>query len=258
MTIISYNVNGLRAAIRRGFLRWLAEFDADVVCLQEVKALPSEVPVAAFEALGYRCYFAPAQKRGYSGVAIFSRLPVRKVTVGCGIEKYDREGRFLQIDTDEASVVSVYMPSGSSGEVRQAFKMDFLKDFLDYTENLLKNCPKLVISGDFNICHHAIDIHDPIGNKNSSGFLIEEREWLSKWLKKGFIDTFRHFSSDEKSYTWWSYRAQARARNLGWRIDYHMASTSLENSLQRSQILSDLHHSDHCPIILRLKNWISN
>ncbi len=250
MKIITYNVNGLRAAIRKGFLEWLQATGADVLCLQEVKALPSELPVAALKALGYHCYFAPAEKRGYSGVAILSRRPAQGVVIGCGMERYDKEGRLLQIDLDTVSILSVYMPSGTSGEVRQSFKMNWLHDFMGYVTTLQKKRPQLLISGDFNICHKAIDIHDPVRNKHSSGFLPEERAWVSAFLDMGFIDTFRYFCPDPHCYTWWSYRAHARMRNLGWRIDYHMATNTLKDSLLRSKILSGAVHADHCPLLL--------
>ena len=252
MKIITYNVNGLRAALRKGFLDWVRAVDADVICLQEVKALPTEVPVSVFEALGYNCYFAVAEKKGYSGVAIFSRRAVSKVEVGCGIPTYDKEGRILRVDLKNFSILSVYMPSGTSGEQRQAFKMQFLEDFTTYITALRERLPKILLSGDFNICHNSIDIHDPVRNKNSSGFLPEERAWLSKFIETGFVDTFRYFCKEPHYYTWWSYRANARARNLGWRIDYHIATQELLPKLARSQILRTAIHSDHCPVLLEI------
>ena len=248
--IISYNVNGIRAAISKGLLDWIKATDADILCIQETKAQPDQVPLFDIEALGYRSYWYSAEKKGYSGVAILSRQEPDHVAYGMGIEKYDREGRFLRADFGDISVVSVYHPSGSSGDERQAFKMEWLADFQDYIETLKKERPKLILSGDYNICHKPIDIHDPIRNATSSGFLPEEREWMSGFLDSGFIDTFRLFNKEPQQYTWWSYRANARAKNLGWRIDYHMASLPLENTLKRAVILPDAHHSDHCPIVL--------
>ena len=252
MKIITYNVNGLRAALRKGFLEWTRAAEADILCLQEVKALPSELPISAFEDLGYSCYFATAEKRGYSGVAIFSRQPVLQVEVGCGLSAYDKEGRLLRIDLDNMSILSVYIPSGTSGEDRQAFKMQFLEDFITYITALRQRFPKILVSGDFNICHKPIDIHDPIRNKNSSGFLPEERAWLSAFIDSGFVDTFRYSCKEAQQYTWWSYLAHARARNLGWRIDYHMATQVLQPQLRRSQILRHALHSDHCPLLLEI------
>jgi len=250
--IISYNVNGIRAAIRKGLLDWLTAVDADIVCLQETKAQPEQIPLFDIEALGYRSYWFSAQKKGYSGVAILSKTEPDHVSYGMGIQKYDDEGRFIRADYGDISVVSVYHPSGSSGEERQAFKMMWLEDYQQYIDALKEERPKLVLSGDYNICHRPIDIHDPIRNAKSSGFLPEEREWMSGFLNSGFIDTFRLFNDQPHNYSWWSYRANARAKNLGWRIDYHMASLPLESQLSRALILPDAHHSDHCPIVLEV------
>ena len=176
--IITYNVNGIRSAMGKGWVEWLKAVNADVVCLQEIKATPDQIDVKPFEDLGYFTHWHPAEKKGYSGVAIFSRMRPKNVEVGCGMPKYDHEGRILRCDFDDFSVMSAYFPSGSSGEDRQAFKMEFLEDFLPYSEKIRKTCPNLIISGDYNICHKAIDIHNPVSNKNSSGFLPEEREWV--------------------------------------------------------------------------------
>ncbi len=252
LKLITYNVNGIRAAIRKGFLDWLRATDADIVMLQETKAQPEQVPVFDLESMGYRTYWHSAGKKGYSGVAILTRIEPDKVIYGLGIDNYDWEGRFLRADFGDATVISVYHPSGTTGEIRQAFKMNWLKDFQYYVEELKKERPNLVISGDYNICHKPDDIHDPIGNANSSGFLPEEREWMTNFLDSGFIDTFRHFNPEPHNYTWWSYMRNARQRNLGWRIDYHMASKPLESKLGRSVILKEAVHSDHCPVLLEL------
>ncbi|MCK4569241.1 MAG: exodeoxyribonuclease III [Bacteroidales bacterium] len=251
--IISYNVNGIRAAIRKGLLDWFKAVDADIICLQETKAQPEQIPLFDIEALGYRSYWFSAQKKGYSGVAIISKKEPDHVAYGMGIQKYDYEGRLIRADYGDVSIVSVYHPSGSSGDERQAFKMMWLDDYQQYIDELKKERPKLILSGDYNICHRPIDIHDPIRNARSSGFLPEEREWMSGFLNSGFIDTFRHFNDEPNNYSWWSYRANARARNLGWRIDYHMASLPMEQHLKRALILPDAHHSDHCPIVLEVE-----
>jgi len=250
--IISYNVNGIRAAIKKGFLEWLTAVDADIICLQETKAQPDQIPIFEFEALGYRTYWFSAQKKGYSGVAILSKETPEHVEYGMGIKKYDDEGRFIRADYGDLSVVSSYHPSGSSGDERQAFKMEWLDDYQNYVDELKKTRPNLILSGDYNICHKPIDIHDPVRNAKSSGFLPEEREWIGSFIESGFIDTFRHYNEEPHNYSWWSYRANARSKNLGWRIDYHMASISMQNSLQRALILPDAHHSDHCPILLEI------
>ena len=250
MKIITYNVNGIRAALGKGLLGWIKSADPDILCLQEIKAQPDQIPVPDFEEAGYKTFWHSAQKKGYSGVAILTKKQPDHVHYGIDIEKYDNEGRFLRADYGDVSVVSVYHPSGSSGDERQAFKMVWLEDFLHHINALKKIRPKLVISGDYNICHKPIDIHDPIRNATSSGFLPEEREWLTRFIESGFIDSFRRFNSEPKQYTWWSFRANARTKNLGWRIDYNMVSLPLENNMKRSVILADAKHSDHCPVLL--------
>src|SRR6478736_940345 len=253
MVILTYNVNGLRAAITKGFVNWLKATNADVVCLQEIKSTPEQVDTTLFENLGYHLYWHPAEKKGYSGVAIFSKIKPLHVEIGCGIEKYDFEGRVIRADFDNFSLMNVYMPSGSSGELRQEFKFGWMDDFLSYIDELKKTIPHLVICGDFNICHKAIDIHNPKSNAKTSGFLPEEREWMSKFFESGFIDTFRFFNQEPHHYTWWSYRAGSRGKNLGWRIDYHVATLPLEPRLKRSVILPDAMHSDHCPVLLEIE-----
>lgn len=250
--IITYNVNGIRSAMGKGWVEWLKAVNADVVCLQEIKATPDQIDVKPFEDLGYFTHWHPAEKKGYSGVAIFSRMKPKNVEVGCGMPKYDHEGRILRCDFDDFSVMSAYFPSGSSGEDRQAFKMEFLDDFLPYTEKVRKTCPNLIISGDYNICHKPIDIHNPVSNKNSSGFLPEEREWVDRFVAAGFVDTFRVFNQEPHQYTWWSFRANARNKNLGWRIDYHMATLAMKDRLRSSRILPEAKHSDHCPVLLEI------
>ncbi len=252
MKIISYNVNGIRAALKKGFAEWLSSENPDIICLQEVKALESQIDTTLFADMGYQVFWMSAVKKGYSGVAILSKIQPEKVVKGCGIAKYDDEGRVLRADYKDFSLMSVYMPSGSSGDERQAFKMLWLDDFYAYIEELKKERPKLIISGDYNICHEAIDIHNPVANKKSSGFLPEEREWVSKFISGGFIDTFRHFNKDPHHYSWWSYRANARQKNLGWRIDYHMATENLKERLTAAAICSEAVHSDHCPIVVEL------
>ena len=252
MKIISYNVNGIRAAVKKGFLDWLKDSDADVVCIQETKAQEEQIPAMDFKMLGYETYSFSATKKGYSGVAILSKVTPDNVVKGMGIEKYDYEGRFIRADFGDLSVISVYHPSGSSGDLRQDFKMQWLDDFQEYILNLRKTRPKLIISGDYNICHEAIDIHDPKRNAKSSGFLPEEREWMSGFLAEGFIDTFRDLNKEPHNYSWWSYRANARANNKGWRIDYHMITDNLKSNLKAVSIQPDAFQSDHCPIIVEL------
>lgn len=252
MRIITYNVNGIRSAMSKGLMDWIKQANPDVLCLQEIKATPEQVGVFELEEMGYHHYWYPAQKKGYSGVAIFTKIKPSHVEYGCGIKAYDDEGRIIRADYGKLSVMSVYHPSGSSGEDRQAFKMKWLADFQEYINDLKKKRPQLILCGDYNICHKPIDIHNPISNAKSSGFLPEERNWMEDFINSGFIDTFRHFNTEPHHYSWWSYRMNARERNLGWRIDYNMASTNLEKKLKRAVILPDAMHSDHCPVVLEI------
>ena len=252
MKIVTYNINGIRAALRKGLDEWLKSTDPDVICLQEIKAREEQFDSSVFTNLGYHCYWYSAQKPGYSGTAILSKEKPIKVTYGMNHENYDNEGRVMRVDFETYSVISVYMPSGSSGDSRQAFKMTFLEDFHQYIFELIQQIPNLIIAGDYNICHKAIDIHNPLRNQKTSGFLPEEREWLSTFIDLGFIDTFRHFNQEPHQYSWWSYRANARAKNLGWRIDYLLATQSMESRLNRAAILSQAKHSDHCPVLVEL------
>lgn len=253
MKIVTYNVNGIRAAVRKGFVDWLKATDADLVALQEVKATLAQIDRAMFEDLGYQLHWFPAEKPGYSGVAILSKHPPRHVEYGCGVPVYDYEGRIIRTDFDTFSLMSVYVPSGTMGDIRQAFKMEYLADFGAYVDTLRQTVPNLVISGDYNICHQAIDIHNPKGNANTSGFLPEERAWIGGFIENGFVDSFRYFNQEPHHYTWWSQRPGCRERNLGWRIDYHLVTESLKNRLQRAVILPEAKHSDHCPVLMELE-----
>ena len=253
MRIITYNVNGIRAAMNKDLVGWLKAANPDILCLQETKATPDQVDVQAFEALGYHLYWYSAQKKGFSGVAIFSKIKPKHVEYGCGIEKYDFEGRVIRLDFDTCSVMSVYHPSGSSGDERQAFKMQWLNDFHSYIDDLKTKIPNLILCGDYNICHKPIDIHNPKSNANTSGFLPEERDWFDKFVESGFVDSFRHFNQDPHQYSWWSYRAGSRGKNLGWRIDYNLVAKHMNNHLKNAVILPDAIHSDHCPVLLELQ-----
>ncbi|WP_445383887.1 exodeoxyribonuclease III [Robiginitalea sp. IMCC44478] len=252
MKIASYNVNGIRAAVSKGFLEWLVQADPDVICLQEIKALEEQLDLELFEKAGYPYhYWFSAEKKGYSGVAILSKQKPDHVEFGTGIKYMDTEGRNLRADFNGVSVMSLYLPSGTNIE-RLDHKLQYMADFQDYVNGLKKDYPDLVICGDYNICHRAIDIHDPVRNKNVSGFLPVEREWIGNFIESGFIDSFRYFNQDPHNYTWWSYRAGSRGKNKGWRLDYGMVSESLEKQLKRSVILNEAVHSDHCPILLEL------
>jgi len=252
MKIISYNVNGIRAAIKKGFLNWLVSEDPDIICLQEIKALKEQLDLSLFEQAGYPYhYWFSAQKKGYSGVAILSKTKPIRVEYGTGIESMDYEGRNIRLDFKEFSVMSLYLPSGTNLN-RLQHKLEYMDMFQDYINSLRSSFGNLIIAGDYNICHKAIDIHDPIRNKNVSGFLPVEREWLQNFIDSGFIDSFRYFSDQPHRYSWWSYRANSRANNKGWRIDYIMVANGLNNHLINSNILNNIFHSDHCPISVEL------
>ncbi len=250
--IISYNVNGIRAALKKGFDQWLADNGFDIVCLQETKAHQEQVEVEIFENLGYHHHWFSAEKKGYSSVAIFSKQKPDHVEVGCGIEKYDREGRIIRADFGDVTILNCYFPSGTSGEERQAFKYDFLDDFFKWVKKLKKKRPKLIIVGDYNIAHTEMDIHNPKTNKKSSGFLPEEREWLTKWFDSGFTDAFRHLHPEMEEYSWWSYRANARNNNKGWRIDYQSVTENMKDQIVEARQLTEVKHSDHCPVWLKM------
>jgi exodeoxyribonuclease-3 len=251
--IFSYNVNGIRAAINKGFVEWLKKSNPDIILIQETKAHQDQVETNLFEELGYHHFWFSAEKKGYSSVAVFSKTKPDKVETGIGIEKYDREGRTIRVDFGDTTIINSYFPSGTTGDIRQDFKMEYLADFQRYIDQLKKERPKIIVSGDFNICHKPSDINHPERHKNTSGFLPEEREWLDQFISSGFIDTFREFNKKPEQYSWWSYRAGSRAKNLGWRIDYHMISEVLRPQLKNASILQDVHHSDHCPVALEIE-----
>ena len=251
MKIASYNVNGIRAALKKGFIDWLTATDPDVICLQEIKAQEDQLDLDVFAEAGFKYnYWFSSQKKGYSGVAILSKTEPNHVEFGTGIESMDFEGRNIRADFDKVSVMSLYLPSGTN-DARLSFKLNYMDEFQDYINSLKKDFPKLVICGDYNICHEAIDIHNP-KMKGVSGFLPEEREWIGNFLESGLVDTFRYLNPELQKYSWWSYRANARANNKGWRLDYALATKPLQENLKRSVILTEAVHSDHCPILLEL------
>ena len=246
--ITSYNVNGIRAALKKGLMDWLTDNPTDIFCVQETKAMQEQVDISPFLEMGYTVHWHAAEKKGYSGVATFSKKEPTNVVTGCGIEKYDREGRILRTDYEDWSILNCYFPSGTSGDERQDFKMGFLDDFHRWIEELKKERPQLIILGDYNIAHTEIDIHNPKGNKNNSGFLPEEREWMSQWFDSGFTDVFRYHQPERVEYSWWSYRANARANNKGWRIDYQSVTDNLKERILGATHRKDAVHSDHCPV----------
>lgn len=252
MKIISYNVNGIRAALKKGFIEWLEAASPDILCIQETKAHKEQLDLSIFEEAGYPYhYWFSAQKKGYSSVAILCKKEPNHVEYGTGIESMDFEGRNLRVDYDDFSVMSLYLPSGTN-DARLQFKFQYMDEFQEYVNDLKKELPNLIICGDYNICHEEIDIHNP-KMKGVSGFLPEEREWIGKFIDSGFIDSFRHLNKEGGHYSWWSYRANARNNNKGWRIDYNMVSEPMKDRIDRAYILPEAKHSDHCPIVVEIK-----
>jgi exodeoxyribonuclease-3 len=254
MRIITYNVNGIRAAVKRGFAEWLSTNPADIICLQEIKANKEDIDIALVESTGYTSWWFPAQKKGYSGVAILSKLQPDNVEYGHANEQSDSEGRVIRADFKDITLINAYFPSGTTGEPRQSYKYQWLNEFLDYLNKLRKKRNKLIVCGDYNIAHKEIDIYNPVSNKNSSGFLPQERAWMDKFFENDFVDTFRHLNKEPHHYSWWSVlRPSVRLENKGWRIDYINVSGNLTDQIQQVQIFADIKHSDHCPVFLQLK-----
>ena len=251
MRIISLNANGIRAAERKGFFPWLQSQNADVICIQETKAQVEQLKAEAFWPEGYHCFYHDAEKKGYSGVAIYCKQKPDSVVKGIGWQDVDSEGRFIEAKLGDLSVISLYLPSGSAKEERQAFKMRVLDRFLPYLRDLEKNNRKYIMCGDWNIAHKEIDLKNWKGNKKNSGFLPEEREWMDQlFSKQQWFDAFRLVNQEADQYTWWSNRGQAWANNVGWRIDYQIISQALKDKVQSTSIYKDERFSDHAPLIM--------
>jgi exodeoxyribonuclease III len=251
MRVITVNVCGVRSAAAKGLFRWLRRQDADIVCLQETKSHFHQLADHDIEIPGYHSYFYDAERKGYSGVAIYSRRKPDKVVKGFGVEEFDREGRYLEAQWGALSVVSVYLPSGSAGAHRQASKFRFLDSYALYLERLRRRRRQYILTGDWNIAHKPIDLKNWRANQKNSGFLPEERAWLDRLFSHGgYIDGFREINSEPDQYTWWSNRGQARAKNVGWRIDYHILSKSLSGSVLGASIYKKERFSDHAPLTL--------
>ncbi|MEA3317524.1 MAG: exodeoxyribonuclease III [Bacteroidota bacterium] len=250
--IISYNVNGIRAALKKDLIGWLKTESPDIFCIQETKAQEDQIDAEIFKEAGYYCYCFSAEKKGYSGVAIFSKKKPDLIKKGINNTKFDKEGRLIRADFGDLTIINSYFPAGTTGTIRQEYKMEYLDEFYTYINKLKKERPNIIACGDYNICHKAIDINHPERHKKTSGFLPEEREWLDKMIASDFIDSFREYDKSAEKYSWWSYRAGSRGKNLGWRIDYHLVSEKLKNKLSNAYILNEVVHSDHCPVVVEI------
>lgn len=249
MKIISWNVNGINACMKKGLAEFMKTTGADIYCFQEVKAQADKLPTAGFD--GYTAYHSFARKKGYSGVSVFTRTKPLKVTEGIGQEEFDAEGRTLTLEFRDFFLINVYFPHAHRELKRLKYKLDFNATFLAFCKELEKKKP-VVIASDFNVAHTEIDLRNPKQNEKNAGFTAEERKWFDDFLKAGFVDTFRVFSADGGHYTWWTYRNNARERNIGWRIDYFVVSKRLAESVKKSEIMGDVLGSDHCPILLEI------
>lgn len=249
MKLISWNVNGIRAIHKKGFVEWLTKESPDILCLQETKAHPEQLPDDLLNVAEYKSYFSSSVvKKGYSGVAIYTKLEPIKVEHGFGIKKFDDEGRIIIAEYKEFVLMNIYYPNGKASDERLKYKMDFYDAFLTFSNKLVKKGKKLVICGDVNTAHKEIDIARPKENENTSGFLKLERDWMDKFVGDGYVDTFRVFNQEPDQYTWWDLVTRARERNVGWRIDYFFISENFKKSLKNAFILPDVMGSDHCPI----------
>jgi exodeoxyribonuclease-3 len=252
MKIVSWNVNGVRAAVRNGLLKWQEEYQPDVLCIQEIKAKPEQLEDSILNLKGYYSYWNPAQRKGYSGTATFTKIKPLEVKFNPLPTNCRDEGRIIETKFDDFILFNIYFPNGQKDEERLKFKLDFYDSFFEYADKLLKQGEKLVVCGDYNTAHKEIDLKNPKSNEKRSGFLPIEREYLDRMLEMGFVDTFRYLHKDEVKYTWWSYRFKAREKDVGWRIDYFMVSENLMDKVKDSKILNDVYGSDHCPIELIL------
>jgi exodeoxyribonuclease-3 len=256
MKIITYNVNGIRAAQKKGLAEWLGNSGADIVCIQETKAHPEQVDMSDFAAEGFvhTAWHSCSIKKGYSGVLTLSKVEPNHIENGCLTEVYDQEGRVVRTDFGDLTILNCYFPNGGQGEERQNFKYRFLDDFLTYAVELQKERPKLLVVGDYNIAHEEMDLHNPARNHDNTGFLPDERTWMTKWFDQGgFIDSLRHLHPEKVVYSWWSYRANARNNNKGWRIDYQSLTKAFADDIVSLEHFPEVKHSDHCAILLELK-----
>jgi exodeoxyribonuclease III len=252
MRIYSWNVNGLRAILKKDFFKFIEEEDPDILCLQETKLQENQLTEEITKIEGYNSYFSFAEKKGYSGAAVYSKEKPINILHGFGENKFDNEGRILILEYSEFTLMNIYFPNGQMNEDRLSYKMEFYDYFLNYANNLVTEGKKLLICGDYNTAHTEQDIKNAKANEKSSGFLKIEREWIDKYIQNGYTDTYRFLNPDKIKYSWWSYRFSARERNTGWRIDYHFVSNNLLDKVKDAEILNDVMGSDHCPIMVEL------
>jgi len=251
MRIVTFNANGIRSAASKGFFKWLPAANADVICIQETKAQVAQLTDRVFWPQGYDCHYFDAEKKGYSGTALYARKPPVRVNRGFGVAEFDREGRYLEAHFGHMSIVSLYLPSGSAGPERQASKYRFLEAFMPHLRKLQRRKVPYIHCGDWNIAHKPIDLKNWKSNQKNSGFLPEERQWLDELFGRGrFVDAFRETNTEADQYTWWSNRGQAYAKNVGWRIDYHIATAALRGRVKNARIFKDQRFSDHAPLII--------
>jgi len=251
--ILSWNVNGIRAAAKKGFLEWLASESPDILCVQETKAHPEQLTKNLLNPTGYTSFWHSAKKKGYSGVAVYTKEVPLNVETKLGEERFDDEGRIIRLDFQDFSLFNVYFPNGKMNAERLRFKMEFYQAFLDHIQRLRKQTPRLCFLGDVNTAHQEMDLARPKENSNASGFLPEERDWIDKAISAGYVDTFRELNKDLVQYSWWDLKSRARDRNVGWRIDYVFVTTEMIESVQSAFIMTDVMGSDHCPVGVELE-----
>jgi len=252
MLLVSWNINGARAMYKKGFMDWLQAESPDVLCVQETKGHPEQFPKEMLNPEGYTTFWSAAQRKGYSGTAVFSKVAPLNVVEGIGVNEYDTEGRTLMLEYSDFILFNIYFPNGSSGNKRVPFKMGFYDAFLNRVEGLKEQGKDIIICGDVNTAHTEIDLARPKENQKNTGFLPEERAWVSKFIEHGYVDTFRHFQKEGGHYTWWDYKTRARERDIGWRLDYFFVTKNLLPRLKSAFILKEVMGSDHCPVGIEL------
>jgi exodeoxyribonuclease-3 len=254
MRLISWNVNGIRAADRKGLFDWFKKDSPDILCVQEIKALPDQFPLHLKNTPNYHIYINSAERKGYSGVATYTKQKPRSVKTGFGIEKFDSEGRILITEFEDFTLFNIYFPNGKQSQERLDYKLEFYDTFLSYADNLIADGKNIIVCGDFNTAHKEIDLAHPKANENVSGFLPIEREWIDRFIDHGYTDTFRQYNKKHDQYTWWSMRTKARERNVGWRIDYFFVNNNFLSNVKNAFILHEVMGSDHCPIGLEIES----